>query len=104
METYGGVLVVIPLVFLVCPLDPFTTKLIKPETQVQTCTAGNVFVFEHSPLAQASALDRKKKRDDLTLAQQFHVALCPSSMIACTVPGIDGAYEVSSTLYPLESS
>jgi len=71
------------------------TKLIKTETQQQTCTAGNVFVFEHSPLAQASALDRKKKRDELTLAQQAYVSLCPNEMIACTVPGIDGAYEVS---------
>jgi hypothetical protein len=103
METSGGVLAVIRLVFLVCPLNPFITKLMKTETQVQTCTAGNVFVFEHSPLAQASALDRKKKRDELTLAQQAHVALCPSSMIACTVPGIDGAYEVSLSLYPLDS-
>lgn len=67
----------------------------RTETQQQTCTAGNVFVFEHSPLAQASALDRKKKRDELTLAQQAYVSLCPNEMIACTVPGIDGAYEVS---------
>jgi len=49
-------------------------------------------VFEHSPLAQASALDRKKKRDELTIK---HVSLCPGGMSACAIPGIDGAYEVN---------
>lgn len=73
------------------------------QTQQQTCTAGNVFVFEHSPLAQASALDRKKKRDELTLAQQAYVSLCPNEMIACTVPGIDGAYECLDPSAELES-
>jgi len=76
-------------------LTPSDDEADSTETQQQTCTAGNVFVFEHSPLAQASALDRKKKRDELTLAQQAYVSLCPNEMIACTVPGIDGAYEVS---------
>jgi hypothetical protein len=63
-----------------------------PEGTVQTCTAGNVFVFEHSPLAQASALDRKKKRDELNL--KAPLSLCPGGLSACAVPGIDGAYEV----------
>lgn len=79
-------------------LTPSDDEADRTETQQQTCTAGNVFVFEHSPLAQASALDRKKKRDELTLAQQAYVSLCPNEMIACTVPGIDGAYEVSHIL------
>lgn len=80
------------------------TKLTRPETTQLTCTAGSVFVFEHSPLAQASALDRKKKRDKLTLVQQGYVYLCPNSMIACAVPGIDGTYEVSLHLVRLNKA
>lgn len=73
------------------------------QTQAFTCAAGSVFVFEHSPLAQASALDRKKKRDDLLVAEQALVSLCPGGMAACTVPGIDGAYECLDTSSELES-
>lgn len=63
-----------------------------------------MFVFEHSPLAQASALDRKKKRDELALAQQAYLSLCPQDLMACAVPGIDGAYEVSHSSSLLTSS
>ena len=66
------------------------------ENQAFTCAAGSVFVFEHSPLAAQSALDRKKKRDELLVAEQALATLCPAGLTACTVPGIDGAYEVSS--------
>lgn len=100
MEMSGGVLVAIPSVLPVCP--PFLSQACQvcladtfgTENQAFTCAAGSVFVFEHSPLAQASALDRKKKRDDLLLAEQALVTLCPDGLTACTVPGIDGAYEV----------
>lgn len=51
-----------------------------------------MFVFEHSPLAQVSALDRKRRRDELNL--KAPTSLCPGGMSACIVPGIEGAYEV----------
>jgi hypothetical protein len=53
-------------------------------------------VWEHSPIAQASNLDRKKKREAAAAKKRALPLFCPRGMTACGIEGVEGAFEVSS--------